>query len=105
MVAYQVSEQTHEIGIRVALGAERQNVLAMVFRRGMMTIAAGLAIGLPIAWAFARLMSSLVFGVKASDPATFLSIPASLIASAALAIYIPARRAMKIDPIVALRYE
>ena len=105
VMAYMVSEQTHEIGIRMALGAERQNVLAMVFRRGILTIAAGLAVGLPVAWAFARLMASLIFGVTANDAATFLSIPLALIAAASLAIYIPARRATKIDPIVALRYE
>jgi putative ABC transport system permease protein len=105
VMAYLVSEQTHEIGIRMALGAERQNVLGMVFRRGMTTVAAGLGVGLPVAWAFARLMSSLVFGVTAGDPATFVGIPLALIATAALAIYVPARRAMLIDPIVALRYE
>jgi putative ABC transport system permease protein len=105
VMAYMVSEQTHEIGIRMALGAERQNVLAMVFRRGMLTIGAGLAVGLPIAWGFARLMASLIFGVTANDAATFISIPLALIAAASLAIYIPARRATKIDPIVALRYE
>jgi putative ABC transport system permease protein len=105
VMAYLVSEQTHEIGIRMALGAERQTVLGMIFRRGMTTVAAGLGVGLPLAWAFARLMSSLVFGVTASDPATFVGIPLALVAAAALAIYVPARRAMCIDPIVALRYE
>jgi putative ABC transport system permease protein len=105
VMAYMVSEQTHEIGIRMALGAERQNVLTMIFRKGFFTIAAGLAIGLPVAWGFARLMASLIFGVTANDPFTFTAIPLALIAAAALAIYIPARRATKIDPIVALRYE
>jgi putative ABC transport system permease protein len=105
VMAYMVSEQTHEIGIRMALGAERQNVLAMIFRRGMLTIAAGLAVGLPLAWGFARLMASLIFGVTENDAATFVSIPLALVVAASLAIYIPARRATKIDPIVALRYE
>jgi putative ABC transport system permease protein len=105
VMAYMVSEQTHDIGLRMALGAEQQNVLAMVFRRGMTTIAAGLLAGLPLAWAFARLMASLIFGVTANDPTTFISITLALLAAAALAIYIPARRATKIDPIVALRYE
>jgi putative ABC transport system permease protein len=105
VMAYMVSEQTHEIGIRMALGAERPNVLAMVFRRGMLTIGAGLLVGLPIAFGLARLMASLFYGVTSNDPATFISIPLALIAAATLAIYIPARRATKIDPIVALRYE
>jgi len=105
VMAYLVSEQTHEIGIRMALGAPRAEVLGMVFRRGMVTAAVGLAVGLPLAYGFARLLSSLVFGVTATDPATFTGIPLALGLASALAIYVPARRAMKIDPIVALRYE
>ena len=105
VMAYLVSEQTHEIGIRMALGAQRDNVLRMVFRRGIATIVAGLAAGLPLAYALARLLASLIFGVKATDLPTFIGIPLALVAAAALAIYVPARRAMRIDPIVALRYE
>jgi putative ABC transport system permease protein len=105
VMAYLVSEQTREIGIRMALGAPRENVLGMIFRRGMLTAAAGLAAGLAAAYALARLMASLVWGVTATDPATFLGIALALVAAAALAIYVPARRAMHIDPIVALRYE
>jgi len=105
VMAYLVSEQTPEIGLRMALGAPRTSVLQMIFRRGLLTISVGLIVGLPLAYAFARLMSSLIFGVTPTDVTTFVGIPLSLMAAAALAIFIPARRAMKIDPIVALRYE
>ena len=105
VMAYIVSEQTHEIGIRVALGASRATVLGMVFRKGMWTTGTGLVIGLPLSYALARMMSSLIFGVTANDPSTFLGITLALIGTAAIAIYVPAQRAMRIDPIVALRYE
>jgi putative ABC transport system permease protein len=105
VMSYMVSEQTRDIGVRMALGAPRGSVLAAVFRRGLVVTGAGLAVGLPIAYALARLMASLIYGVTATDPATFVGIPLALIGAAALAIYVPARRAMKIDPILALRYE
>jgi putative ABC transport system permease protein len=105
VMAYLVQEQTHEIGIRMALGAPRDTVLTMVFRRGMLTAAAGLGVGLLAAYGLALLLQHLIQGVSATDPLTFLGIPFVLLAAAAVAILVPARRAMTIDPIVALRYE
>jgi putative ABC transport system permease protein len=105
VMAYMVSEQTRDIGIRMALGAPRGGVLRMLFLRGMTTAATGLAVGIPLAYLLARYAQDLIFGITASDPATFIGIPLALLAAMALAIYIPSRRAMGIDPIVALRYE
>jgi putative ABC transport system permease protein len=105
VMSYLVSQQTHDIGVRMALGASRPGVLGMVFRRGMITVVSGMAVGLVAAYFMARLLALLIFGVPASDAATFVGIPLVLLAAAALAIYIPARRAIGIDPMIALRYE
>jgi putative ABC transport system permease protein len=104
VMAYVVSGQTHEIGIRMALGAPRGTVLAMLFRRGMWTALAGLLVGLIPAYGLARLIRAVVFGASSVGPAIF-AIPLVLAFAAAIAIYIPARRALKIDPIAALRQE
>jgi putative ABC transport system permease protein len=105
VMAYTVSEQTHDLGVRIALGASRQNVLAIVFRRGLTTTLSGIAIGLVLSFGMARLIASLIFGVGATDPVSFIGIPAALVIAASIAIWIPARRAMNTDPIIALRYE
>jgi putative ABC transport system permease protein len=105
VMAYVVVGQTHEIGIRMALGAERGAVLAMLFRRGMRTALLGLAIGLLPAYALARLLRAVLLGVNPLSPATFIGIPMVLALAAAVAIYIPARRALNIDPMEALRSE
>jgi putative ABC transport system permease protein len=105
VMSYLVSQQTHDIGVRVALGASRPSVLAMVFRRGMVTVVGGMMVGLAAAYAMARLLALLIYGVPPNDLTTFLGIPLVLVTAAALAIYIPARRAISIDPMVALRYE
>jgi ABC-type antimicrobial peptide transport system permease subunit len=105
VMAYLVQEQTHEIGVRMALGARRESVLGMILRRGLTTTLAGMAAGLAMAFGMARLLQHLIWGVSANDVVTFAGIPAALLMAAALAILVPARRATKIDPIVALRYE
>lgn len=105
VMAYSVSRRTREIGVRVALGARSSDVLTMIVRQGMRTIVIGLAIGLVGAILLTRTLSSLLFEVTPTDPLTFATVVALLIATALLACYIPARRATKVDPIVALRYE
>jgi predicted permease len=104
-VAYQVSRRTHEIGIRMALGARRGDVLRLVVGQGMRLSAVGAAVGLAGALAVSRLMSRFIYGVASTDPLSYVAGTLVAIGVALLASYIPARRATKVDPMVALRYE
>jgi putative ABC transport system permease protein len=105
VIAYSVTQRTREIGIRMALGAQRTEMLGMILRQSLTLVAIGLAIGLIASLAGTRLMSSLLYGVGATDFPTYALVMALLGGAALLASYIPARRAMKVDPMVALRYE
>jgi putative ABC transport system permease protein len=105
VMAYEVAQRTHEIGIRMALGAGRGGIVKLVFGQSFVAVLAGVAVGIGAALSLARLMTSLLFGVKAVDPVTFGSVAVLVLVVAAMAAFIPARRATTVDPVVALRWE
>jgi putative ABC transport system permease protein len=108
VISYSVAQRIHEFGIRVALGADKRDVLRMVMGQGLALALSGLAIGVVVALILTSVLSSfslLLYGVGASDPVTFIAVSVMLFFVAAVACYIPTRRAMRVDPMVALRYE
>jgi putative ABC transport system permease protein len=102
-MAYLVSQRTRDIGIRLALGAGRSDVMRLIVARGLMLAIAGAALGVAGGLAITDLMKGMLFSITPRDPATFIAVPLLLIAVAALACYLPARRATRVDPLVALR--
>jgi putative ABC transport system permease protein len=105
VMSYSVAQRTHEIGVRVAVGAEKSDIMRLILTEGMGIAVVGLGIGLLGAFGVSSLVKSQLFGVRATDPFTFLGVVLALAFVALAACYIPARRATRVDPMVALRYE
>jgi len=105
LMAYSVAQRTREIGIRMALGAEAEQVRKMVVFQGMRLAVIGVAVGLVAAFALTRLMASFLFGVQARDPVVFVAMPVLLTVVSIVAVWLPARRASTVNPLIALRYE